>query len=74
MNSRARQIKSRVLQAIQGEDEDDSLAVLAMLLAWFSYRKGIVREQLLTTIGELYDEARQKQDGLRSNRKTDTLH
>jgi len=74
MNSRARQIKSRVLQAIQGEDEDDSLAVLAMLLAWFSYRKGIAREQLLTTIGELYDEARQKQDGLRSNRKTDTLH
>lgn len=62
MNPNALRIKDRVAQAIDGEDASDALAVLALLLAWFSCRAGLTKEQVLANVGDVYDRAARRAD------------
>ena len=57
MNPNALRIKDLIAQAIDGEDARDALPVLALMLAWFSCRAGLTKEQVLANVGDVYDKA-----------------
>ena len=63
MNPNALRIKDRIAQAIDGEDASDALAVLA----WFSCRAGLTKEQVLANVGDAYDRANLQQCKAKAN-------
>ena len=67
MNPNALRIKDRVAQAIEGEDASAALAVLALMLAWFSCRAGLTKEQVLANVGDVYDRANLQQCKAKAN-------
>ena len=67
MNPNALRIKDRIAQAIEGEDESEALAVLALILTWFSCRAGLTKDQVLANVGDLYDSANLRQCKAKAN-------
>lgn len=67
VNPNALRIKDRVAQAIEGEDASDALAVLALMLAWFSCRAGLTKEQVLANVGDVYNRANLQQCKAKAN-------
>jgi hypothetical protein len=63
----ALRIKDRIAQALEGEDESEALAVLALMLAWFSCRAGLTKEQVLANVGDAYDSANLPQRKAKAN-------
>ena len=67
VNPNALRIQYRIAQALEGEDESEALAVLALILTWFSCRAGLTKEQVLANVGDLYDKANLRQCKAKAN-------